>query len=266
MASWIVAGATGCGGTTTLLAMAKQAAISGKRVVSMQRDIEPVAPNVTHLRVAPKEGLTITSILNRLEREAPELVVIDAHCSVEEMQKIAELAQSNTLFVLRMRGVSPISTLKRLQDMGLDNRVVSRIVKGVVCTRLVRMLCENCKVQMNFEDWPEEYNKLTELCGLVNYAVPKPLTNCVPIGCERCLGTGYLGRTPLNDLLELSPNLVDAILEAKSLSERKKLVAAYNPESVLTKGIRAIFDGVTTETEVARALGQYAWYLPDDTT
>ena len=262
----IVTGATGCGGTTTLLAMANEAAISGKRVLSLQRVVEFAAPNVTQLRVAPKEGLTSGSMLDRLERETLDLVVIDTHCSVEEMQQIAELARSSTLFLLRMRAVSPLSTLERLQGMGLDDQTISSVVKGIVCTRLVRKLCENCKVQMNVEDWPEEYNKLTELCGLVKYAVPGPLSCCIPVGCEHCLGTGYYGRTSLNDYLELTPNMAEAILKEKSLPERKKLVSAGNPDSVVAKAIRKIFNGLTTEKEVARALGQYAWYLPDATT
>jgi len=253
----LVTGSRGSGRTTTLRAIANRATDAAKSVVILEPDFEDKVSKSTHLYLVYRTNLSVTTVLERVEAQSPDIVIIDSYWRPDEAVRIAATAKPNRLTFLTMTAGTPFAALNQLRDLGFDDQLVSNVVKGIICTRLVRKLCPNCKVTMDLRECPEEFEALRETCAEANYAMPEKLTCCFRVGCEYCLGTGFYGRTAFNDVLNLTSDILEDVLLGNARPEHPEQYLPYAAGSTLANGIRKISRGVTTASEVARALKRY---------
>ena len=137
----------------------------------------------------------------------------------------------------------------RLLDMGLEPFLITSTVSGILAQRLVRQLCESCKVP--HEAKPEELAAL----GVEASANQNQILRAV--GCDVCQGIGYRGRVGLYELLVLSDAIRPMILERASVSDIREKARADGMRTLRENGAAKVLEGLTTIEEVLRETQDY---------
>ena len=75
-------------------------------------------------------------------------------------------------------------------------------------------------------------------------------------GCEKCRGTGYIGRFGLYEQFDVTPEIQAAIAEKAPSSELRRLARKNGFCTLLELGIKAVANGETTPEEMLRVVGE----------
>jgi general secretion pathway protein E len=140
------------------------------------------------------------------------------------------------------------STITRLLDLGIKPFLINSVLTGVVAQRLVRRVCSHCS---------ELYDLSEDECGFlgINYGDVRNYEVSVGAGCPQCRGTGYLGRTGIFEVMEISEKIKEAI-EAKSTPEKIRQIAKSEGLRTLKEGaVDKLLGGLTTVDEIVRVTG-----------
>jgi type IV pilus assembly protein PilB len=137
------------------------------------------------------------------------------------------------------------SSISRLLNMGIESFLVANSLNLVCAQRLVRRICEKCKVRMEISApilveggyTPEEAAALKPYKGK---------------GCDRCGGTGYKGRVGLFEVMEMSDPLREAVITGASAAEMRRVAISEGMTTLRRSGLMKVADGVTTFEEVVR--------------
>lgn len=133
----------------------------------------------------------------------------------------------------------------RMLDLGIEAFLVTATVEAILAQRLVRKICDYCKVY--YEPGPEILMELdlvgSDLQGK-RFAYGK--------GCARCNGTGYKGRSAIFEMMVITDSLRQMILEGKSSDALRDQGRREGMRTLRESGLLAIFDGITTVEEVIR--------------
>ncbi|MCX8665401.1 MULTISPECIES: GspE/PulE family protein [unclassified Gilliamella] len=227
----LVTGPTGSGKTVTLYSGLKRLNRSDRNICSVEDPIEVPIEGINQTSVNIKAGLTFSVILRALLRQDPDVMMIGEIRDQETAEIAIQAAQTGHLVLSTLHTNSSIEALTRLNQMGIENYLLSSSLKLIIAQRLVRKLCNYCKVVSN------------QLIFLGDEAIPHHIAT----GCSHCIG-GYKGRMGLYEFLVLTPEIQHQIL-THQLSV---------PASMITlkqAGYKMIKDGITSVAELHRVLG-----------
>jgi type II secretory ATPase GspE/PulE/Tfp pilus assembly ATPase PilB-like protein len=141
------------------------------------------------------------------------------------------------------------SAATRLVDMGVEPYLIASSVELVMAQRLVRLICKNCK-----EDVPED--ELTNLRREFGDLLPAKIYRGK--GCRSCLGTGYRGRRAILEMMEMSEEIRQLIMERASSGRIRRVALEQGMNTLRDDGWRLGRDGVTTPSEVLFATKEEA--------
>ena len=134
------------------------------------------------------------------------------------------------------------STINRITNMGVESFLVTAALNMVVAQRLVRRICENCK---------QPYNPPADLMKAVGLDASTTVYHGE--GCERCGNRCYKGRMAIYEIMIISDNMRDKIIEGITATNLKQLAIEEGMETLRMSGVNKIKDGVTTLDEVLGA-------------
>jgi type II secretory ATPase GspE/PulE/Tfp pilus assembly ATPase PilB-like protein len=213
-----------------------------------EREIQNIAP---HLYDATK-GQTPASLIPTLSRQYPNVYVcrdlVDAESGKLLLDEIAE----DRLVITTVRARDAAEALLRLLAMKLPQRQFAESVTGVLYQRLIRKLCESCKV--GYQPTPDVLKKLGIPAGKVQqfYRPPKPEEVEKP--CQACNGLGYVGRTGIFELLIVNDAVREILATQPTVEAIKKAARADQQRSLQEEGILLVAKGVTSLAELQRVL------------
>ncbi len=165
----------------------------------------------------------------------------------ETAQIAMQAAATGHLVLSTVHAQDVIRTVFRLIDLGVEPYLLASALNLVVAQRLVRELCPHCKVAVRPK--PQQLMRLGKQGeGLRQIHVPG--------GCPQCLQTGYLGRRSLFELLDVTEDFRDVILNRPSLQELRRAIGPNLFHSLQDSGLRLVAEGVTSLEEVDRVVGQ----------
>ena len=239
----LITGPAGCGKTTTVYACLRHLVRSSggtKSIVSLEDPIEVAVDGVSQSQVNAAAGFDLAAGLKSLMRQDPEVILVGEIRDRETAATVFQAALTGHLVLSTFHAGSCAAALSRLADMGIEPYLLRSGLAGVVSQRLVRKLCQ-CAAESQ-----EESARL----GL-------PVKEWrVAQGCDRCAGTGYLGRLVLAEMLPpLERNLAAAILERRDAHALAELASAAGMTTLLARGIAAVKAGQTDPAEIRRVLG-----------
>ena len=145
------------------------------------------------------------------------------------------------------------SALLRLLDMGIEPYLIGATVAGVVATRLVRRVCDNCKQPVDLSAEPT-LGYVAQLAAEGGYEIPADAVFVRGVGCEQCRGRGFRGRTGLYEVLPMTEALTEAILRRAPVEELTDIAVEGGMRTLLADGIRKAVEGLTTIEEVMRVV------------
>ena len=240
----LVTGPTGSGKTTTLYAALGQIDSLEKSVFTLEDPIEYALPMIRQTQVNPDAGLTFASGLRALLRQDPDVILIGEMRDSETAMLAVRAALTGHLVFSTLHTNDAIGAIPRLVDMGVEPYLLPSCLIGVVAQRLLRRICENCKI--------EDEHAAERLATLGIAAVNTPPRLWRGAGCSSCGESGYAGRTAIHEILTLNHSFHDAIVRNASVNELKRLASKSGMRTLAHDGLARALAGDTSLDEVLR--------------
>jgi type II secretory ATPase GspE/PulE/Tfp pilus assembly ATPase PilB-like protein len=228
----LVTGPAGSGKSTTLAAVLRhiQKQFPGKSIVTLEDPVEIRLDGVTQVQITPFGPMTFPTALRSLLRQDPQVLMIGEIRDAETAKIVIEAGLTGHLLMSTMHSGSAASAILRLLEMSIEPYQVTSSVSAVLNQRLVRRLCSKCKKQTAASD-------------------------CEPVGCDECFGTGFKGRMLIAEMVRLDSPLRKAILARTDTDEIEKILSNKGHAGMLEDGKRLVADGLTTRDELDKVCG-----------
>ncbi len=214
-----------------------------------EREIENI--DVTTYNAAA--GESPATILPRLIRKYPDVYVLRDFSDPEAAKLLFnEIRDETRLVVTTVNAKEAPEALLRILQLKAPHRDFAAVVTAVLCTRLIRKLCDACKVA--YAPTPDLLKKLGIPAGKIEalYRVPKPEEIDKP--CQECGGIGFRGRTALFELLEVNDAIREILVKQPQLELLRKAARAAGMRSFQEEGLLLVAKGVTSLAELQRVL------------
>lgn len=243
----LVTGPTGSGKTTTLYTGLSALNATARKIVTVEDPIEYQLAGINQIQVRPQIGLTFASLLRSILRQDPDVIMVGEIRDLETAQIAVQAALTGHLVLSTVHTNSAAATIARLRDMGLEDYLVTAVLRGVLAQRLVRRLCAECRR-------PEPVSAAVA----ERFALPRDATIWHAAGCAHCRMTGYRGRLAVAEFLEPDAAIERLVLNRADHGEIERAAVAAGMVPMLRAGLDAALSGETTIEEVIRAIGSQA--------
>jgi type IV pilus assembly protein PilB len=241
----LVTGPTGSGKTTTLYAALNEIRNEEDKIVTIEDPVEYQLHGITQIPVNEKKGLTFDRGLRSILRHDPDKIMVGEIRDTETAQIAIQSALTGHLVFTTVHANNVIDVIGRFLNMGVEPYNFVSSLNCVLAQRLIRMLCPYCKRLYR----PAE----TELAesGLDPNA-HRDTHFYMNVGCDACNHTGYRGRTAIHELLDLSDNIREMIIERRPGSEVRRAAEAEGLTSLRESALQKVFAGISTLHEINR--------------
>lgn len=243
--SIIITGPTGSGKTTTLYASLSKIASIKKKIFTIEDPVEYRFPTVMQVQVNPKIDMSFSKGLRAFLRSDPDIILIGEIRDLETAKIAMEASITGHLVLTTLHTNDAPSSLTRLREMGVDPYVISAAVSCIVAQRLVRLLCTNCKKEVNVPVLSLNKDIRSILKGENIYKSD---------GCKRCNFTGYVGRTGIYSVLVVSKKIREMILEGKGVDEINDVAREEGMRTLIESGAYKVAEGLTSLEELYRVV------------
>ncbi|WP_449468503.1 GspE/PulE family protein [Stenotrophomonas humi] len=244
----LVTGPTGSGKTTTLYSTLKRLATPDVNVCTVEDPIEMIAPEFNQMQVQTNIDLDFASGVRTLLRQDPDIIMIGEIRDLETAQMAVQASLTGHLVLSTLHTNDAPSAITRLLDLGVPHYLIASTVNGVLAQRLVRTLCQHCKVPdvLSDADWAPLRD--------AHEALPDAVTTYAPVGCLECRRTGYMGRIGLYELLPLGVRLRALITRDMDLAAFNRAARQEGLRTLRRTGLEKVAAGLTTIEEVLSVL------------
>lgn len=241
---FLVTGPTGSGKTTSLYAALNEIKSPEDKIITIEDPVEYQIDDITQIPVNEKKGLTFARGLRSILRHDPDKIMVGEIRDPETAQIAIQSALTGHLVFTTVHANNVFDVLGRFIHMGIDTYSFISALNCVVAQRLVRRLCENCKEKFEPDDDYLNDNRVKR------QTVPGTVYRSK--GCPECMETGYTGRTVIGEILELTDEIKEMILDKKPLSEVKKLAMEQGMTPIRKNGLEKVLAGITSFEELNR--------------
>jgi type IV pilus assembly protein PilB len=243
--SIIITGPTGSGKTTTLYASLSKIASIKKKIFTIEDPVEYRFPTVMQVQVNPKIDMSFSKGLRAFLRSDPDVILVGEIRDLETAKIAMEASITGHLVLTTLHTNDAPSSLTRLKEMGVDPYVISAAVSCIVAQRLVRLLCTNCKKEIDVPVLSLNKDIRSILKGEKIYKSD---------GCKRCNFTGYMGRTGIYSVLVVTKKIREMILEGKGVDEINDVAREEGMRTLLESGSYKVAEGLTSLEELYRVV------------
>lgn len=234
-------GPTGSGKTTTLYMILEEISKRSVNISTIEDPVEKNLPKVNQVQVNNQAGLTFESGLRALLRQDPDVIMVGETRDMETASISVRAAITGHLVFSTLHTNDAVSSIARLEDMGLKPYMVSSSLVGIIAQRLMRKICPDCAEEARLS--VEEANIL----GLKHCVVKQPK------GCPVCNYTGYRGRIAIHEILVIDKEIRKMITEEASAEEMLEYaVTQQHMKTLKDCGIELVENGITTIEELLK--------------
>jgi len=210
----LATGPTGSGKTTTLYAALALRDPTTEKLITVEDPVEYHLSGVTQVPVQSKAGVTFSAALRSILRQDPDVLMVGEMRYAETAGIGGQSAMTGHLVFSPLHTNDALGALPRLSDLGVETYLVAATVEGVLAQRLVRKICAECR---------ESYVPDSQSVALLSAAPAGKVTLFRGRGCSSCRGTGFRGRLGLFELLVMTDELRDGLLQGTPLSQLRAL-------------------------------------------
>jgi len=248
----LATGPTGSGKTTTLYTLIKMLNNKEVSIVTIEDPIEYNIEGISQIQINPRTGLTFATGLRSILRQDPNIIMVGEVRDFETANLAVNTALTGHLFLSTLHTTDSSTAIVRLLDMKIEPFLIASTVNLVIAQRLVRKVCEHCKVQ--YPMTPTEYQSLSE-------TFPKRILDQIKVfyrgqGCDQCNQSGYKGRICISEVLLVDEKIRESILRRDSSSQIKQIAIANGMTTMLEDGLQKVLKGITTIEEVLRVINE----------
>lgn len=242
----LVTGPTGSGKTVSLYTGLNILNEPTVNISTAEDPVEITLPGVNQVNVNPKQGMTFESALRAFLRQDPDIIMVGEIRDLETAEIAIKAAQTGHMVMSTLHTNDVPQTLTRLSNMGVPSYNIAASVELIMAQRLVRRLCEQCKVRDR--DWSVE--QLVAL-GFTDEEAEQTKIYA-PKGCDRCAGQGYKGRAGLYQVVKITPKMSEMIMADATSIEFAEQCQREGFWDLRQAGLDKIKQGITSIQEVLR--------------
>ncbi|MEP7167126.1 MAG: GspE/PulE family protein [Candidatus Woesebacteria bacterium] len=245
-------GPTGSGKTTSIYAILKILNVRERNISTIENPVEYDIDGIGQIQVNPKTNLTFADGLRSILRQDPDIIFVGEIRDNETADIAINSAMTGHLVLSTLHTSNAATTLPRLIDMHIEPFLVSSTVNLVIGQRLVRKICEKCKV--SFAMPREELRSHVDIALIEKYFGSEAEIRLYHgKGCSVCNQTGYVGRIGVFEVLVISPAISLLINQKVSADVIAQKAAQEGMTTMFEDGIDKVQRGITTLEEVLRA-------------
>ena len=213
----LVTGPTGSGKSTTLYAALNKINKEDINILTAEDPVEFTLNGVGQVHVKPDYGMTFASALRSFLRQDPEVVMVGEIRDQETVEIAIKAALTGHLVLSTLHTNDAVSTITRILNMGVQPYLITSALTLIVAQRLARKNCSECLI----EDESVNESQLRS----VGFSAEEStrVTLFKGGGCDTCNDTGYKGRKGIYEVLRITENLIEGILQEKTTPELKKI-------------------------------------------
>jgi len=240
----LVSGPTGSGKTTTLYAVLTKLAQDDVSVYTIEHPVEYPLDKATQIEINPKIGFGFAEAATSLLRADPDVMLIGEIRDPETARVAIQASDTGHLVLSTVHANSASSTPVRLIEMGVEPYLVCSALRGVLAQRLIRRLCENCKLEDEIPDdiiWPGER--------------PAKIYTHHSDGCAYCGFTGYRGRMAVAEALMVNDKIRLLIAERADAQRVEEAAKESGMLTLYQDALLKVAAGITSLSEAHRVKG-----------
>ena len=238
----LVSGPTGSGKTTTLYSILHGLNTPDKNIITVEDPVEYRLNRIRQAQVNVKAGLTFATGLRAILRQDPDILMVGEIRDSETAKIAIESALTGHLVLSTIHTNDAPGGLTRLTEMGIEPFLSASAIIGIIAQRLVRKLCDNCKVP-----YKATASRLSQL-RLTN----KDVKFYRAEGCFQCRNTGYKGRNGIYEIMAVDEEIRELTLNGASADQIKRAAIKNGMRNLRYDGIRKAMQGMTSVEEVLR--------------
>jgi type II secretory ATPase GspE/PulE/Tfp pilus assembly ATPase PilB-like protein len=239
----LVTGPTGSGKTTTLYAALDKINSPDKKIITVEDPIEYQLSGVNQIQVKPKIGLTFASGLRSIVRQDPDIMMVGEIRDLETAEIAIQSALTGHLVFSTLHTNDAPGAITRLLDMGVEHYLASSCLEGVLAQRLVRVICKKCKQEVELDQ---------QILRLMGQNSDNGLKIYQGKGCKECNFTGYRGRLGIFELLIITDDISQMVLQKTSTNVIRQRAIALGMATLREDGWTKVRQGITSVEEVLR--------------
>ena len=239
----LVTGPTGSGKTTTLYAALNFLKDPAWNIQTVEDPIEYLIPGINQMQIKPKIGLDFAGALRAILRQDPDMIMIGEIRDLETAQIAMRSSLTGHLVLSTLHTNDAPSALWRLKDIGIETFLIAATIKLVISQRLVRVICPHCKVAA-----PPHEEELAYATSILPESTV--WTFYRGTGCQKCLNTGYRGRTTIFEYMEVTDPIREMVVAGTGSVALRRLAMDQGMAPLAVNGLRKVQNGVTTIEEV----------------
>ncbi len=240
----LVTGPTGSGKSTTLYAALNAINSIDKNIITIEDPVEYQLPGINQLQVNLKAGLTFARGLRSMLRADPDVIMVGEIRDGETARIAVESALTGHLVLSTLHTNDAPSAITRLTEMGIEPFLTASAVDCVVAQRLVRTLCTLLQGARR--------SLSVAALSAAGFHAAFDVEAYEPVGCGRCGGTGYKGRSGLYEVMSVSEEIRSLTIERGSADAIMKVAIGEGMRPLREDGFDKVKTGVTSIAEVAR--------------
>jgi general secretion pathway protein E len=243
----VVTGPTGSGKTTTLATVLTVLNQPTRKILTIEDPVEYELQGINQTQAKPAIGLTFATALRAFVRQDPDVIMVGEIRDAETAHIAIHAALTGHLVLTTLHTETAAAAVPRLLDLGVEGFLLKSTLRAVIAQRLVRQLCDRCKVPRSLSS--DDLTADPRL-GAVGLRVGETIYD--PGGCERCGGTGYRGRVGVFEVLQIDEDVRHLINAQTDSNEIDKVAIRAGMTTMVDDGTAKCRAGITSPSEVLR--------------
>ena len=250
----IIAAPTGEGKTTTLYSIIDYLNDPSINITTIEDPVEIRIPGLNQIEISEK--LRFADSLRTVLRQDPDIVLVGEIRDRETAEIAMQAGQTGHYVLSTIHTIDCIEVITRLRKMGISDYDISSILATTISQRLVRKICTKCASKREFTE--EEKDIIQKYLAKYDIKVDfKDKFTYTPIGCKECNNTGYLGRIGIFEILALTDEIKEMIIQGKSSLDIRKVAIQEGFKPIGVDAINKLLKGITTLEEINKKISIY---------
>jgi type IV pilus assembly protein PilB len=250
----LITGPTGSGKTTTLYSFLRLLNNESVNIVSLEDPVEYFVSGVNQSQVHPEIGYDFASGLRQILRQDPDVIMVGEIRDGETAGLAVQAALTGHIVLSTLHTNNSAGVIPRLVDMKVESFLLPVSVNLMIAQRLVGVLCPDCKApqEASLEVQKIIKNALDGLPVTITSKFAEPFQIYHAQGCATCKGKGVVGRTGIYEVLKMTPELEDVIVEGSTTQKIMKEAKRQGMISLRQDGVVKALRGIVSLEEVVR--------------
>jgi type II secretory ATPase GspE/PulE/Tfp pilus assembly ATPase PilB-like protein len=242
----LATGPTGSGKSTSLISLLNEVRDESRKLLTIEDPIEHIVDGVAQIQTNETIGLTFDSILRRILRQDPNIILVGEVRDITTAELVMRTALTGHLVLSTLHTNDAIGVIPRLRNIGIESYMIPSVLRLAFAQRLVRRLCPHCR---------ESTVPQGAIIGLFDrYQINLPHEVYEAKGCAVCGNTGYTGRIAVGEVFSMNEELEDAIVKHARASELAAIAIRAGMITMKNAALIQVANGITTLSEIAREI------------